>query len=401
VPLQPSNLRCLHYLPSIDLAQGGVVRAVLDLCGAVSELGVDVTLVTHDDRDVPMAWRQCDRSGSNVPRVVVWRGGRAVRLGLSAEVRRLARRAIESQDVIHLHTPWDPANRWLAGLARAVRRPYGVSIHGMLDDWSMSQRGIKKRAYLAIFGGTLLSGARFVHCTAEGERRQATRWFNPARACVVPLVFDASSYIDLPGPGPAIQAWPTLAGDWRRILLMSRLHPKKGADKLIAAMGGLGSRFDDVRLVLAGPGEPAYLEHLRTLVRRHGIEHRVLFTGMVTGREKVSLLQWADVFVLPTSQENFGFSLVEAMAAGTAVVTTPGVDIWPELAQAGAIIVQPDPIAITQTLESLLDDPTRRAAMGEQGRDWTMNTFGRDEVARQYLAMYQRACDRSEVSESS
>ena len=64
---------------------------------------------------------------------------------------------------------------------------------------------------------------------------------------------------------------------------------------------------------------------------------------MVTGTDKLSLYRAADLFVLPTYQENFGFVLVEAMACGTCVLTTFNVDIWEEIQKGGATIVNNTP----------------------------------------------------------
>ena len=52
-----------------------------------------------------------------------------------------------------------------------------LSVHGMLDDWSMAQRRLKKRLFLALAGNRLLRGAAAVHCTAQAELEQARRWF--------------------------------------------------------------------------------------------------------------------------------------------------------------------------------------------------------------------------------
>jgi glycosyltransferase involved in cell wall biosynthesis len=115
----------------------------------------------------------------------------------------------------------------------------------------------------------------------------------------------------------------------------------------------------------------------------------VRFLGFVSGVEKVSLYQAADVLVLPTSQENWGFVLVESLACGTPVVTTKGVDIWPELqSSGGALIVPAEARAMAEAVGGLLSDPARRRAMGEIGRRWVFETLGADRVARGYEAMY-------------
>src|SRR5690606_36946062 len=98
-----------------------------------------------------------------------------------------------------------------------------------------------------------------------------------------------------------------------------------------------------------------YVAHLEQLARSRGVAERIRFVGMISGPLKLSLYQSADVFVLPTHQENFGLVLIEALACGTPVVTTRGVDIWPELEAAGVRIVEPlTAQGLAETLQQLI-----------------------------------------------
>ena len=121
-----------------------------------------------------------------------------------------------------------------------------------------------------------------------------------------------------------------------------------------------------------------------------GIADRVLFTGQVTGDCKFSLYRNADAFVLPTSQENFGLVLIEAMACGVPVVTTKGVDIWRDLESSGsARIVDQDAAAIAATLKDLLSDRAALAAMGEAARPWVMRTYAEELLIGRYEQLYR------------
>ena len=111
---------------------------------------------------------------------------------------------------------------------------------------------------------------------------------------------------------------------------------------------------------------------------------------MVRGRVKLSLYELADVFVLPTHQENFGLVLPEALACGTPVVTTRGTDIWRELEQAGAKIVDNRPLEIANAIKELLIDDNLRLALGEQGRSYIRNWLAEDKVLAGYGAHVPR-----------
>ena len=118
------------------------------------------------------------------------------------------------------------------------------------------------------------------------------------------------------------------------------------------------------------------------------------FLGMVRGVEKLSLYQLADVFVLPTYQENFGLVLPEAMAAGTPVVTTRGTDIWRELEQAGAKIVSNSPTSIADAIEEFLSDEPQRERVGQQGREYVRHWLNHDHVTEGYEKMYRDTIER-------
>lgn len=381
--MQPMDI--VHYVARVDLEEGGVVRAVLDMCAALAERGHRVTLLTFDRSDVPGEWSGRD----GAPSVVTLDRGALPRLAGSSAAR--ARTAIAGAAAVHLHVPWDPVCRQMARLALAARVPYVLSIHGMLDDWCMAQRGLKKRLYLALGGRRLLERAAAVHCTAREEARQSSKWYPRGRPEVVPLIFDLAEYLDLPGPGPAREQFASaLADDGEpTVLFLSRLHPKKGLDVLIETAGRLRDEGVPGRFVIAGTGDPPYEEALRRLVSQRDLGDRVSFLGFVSGRAKLSLYQASDLFLLPTHQENWGFVLIESLACGVPVVTTKGVDIWSELADSGGAAIEPaEPARLAAALRDLLSDAGRRRDMGDRGRAWVLETLEPQRVTGRYEALY-------------
>ena len=382
-------MKITHYMAAMRLEDGGVVRAVLDLCGAMARRGHDVSLLTFDATDVPRSWLDGD---AGVPRVETLDrlAGRLPRLGPGAA--RRARRRLGQSSVAHLHVPWDPVCLQLGRAARRVDVPYVVGIHGMLDDWSMGQKGPKKRLFLTMGGRSFLERAAAVHCTAEAERQQSAKWYPRGHPVVVPLIFDLDPYRELPGPQLAREKfageWPT-NGD-ASVLFLSRLHPKKRLELLIESARLLRDRGVGFKLMIAGTGEPSYVEELRRLADRHGVAARVAFLGFVSGREKVSLYEASDVFVLPTSQENWGYVLLESLACATPVITTRGVDIWSELQESGgAVIVEGSAAAVADAIGEVLGDEPRRESMRQRGRAWVLDNLDVDEVARRYEQLYQ------------
>jgi len=379
-------LRIIQYSPGMRLSLGGVVRAVLDLCAVLAARGNEVVLATYDSPDLPPDW-----DGSPGKPNVVWidQASRPNWFVSSAAVRSFSR-LLTPGSVVHMHTPWTASNLQMARAARRANVPYLVSIHGMLNDWSMRQRSLKKRFFLNVGGRSMLTRADRVHYTAAAERDQAQKWIPGARAAVAPCLIDLADFNRLPGPELARErfsfnpAVPVL-------LFLSRIHEKKGIHILIDAANLLRQSGRTFKLIIAGSAavnDRDYEQSLHEKVRAYNLESQIHFAGMVTGPLKLSLYQAADLFVLPTLQENFGLVLLEAMAAGCPVLTTRGTDIWQELAAAGATIAENTPEKLCEAIGRLLDDRTALAAVGRRARAWALSEFSTDRLAADYEKLY-------------
>ncbi|MDP7005935.1 MAG: glycosyltransferase [Phycisphaerales bacterium] len=376
-------MKILHYCARLRLIDGGVVRAVLDLTSSLSQCGKTVTLMVTEGDDFPG-----EDSG-----VQTMRTGDFDRPPIRFSTARLAslKQYIADADVLHLHTPWEPANIQLAKIARDVGTPYVVSVHGMLDNWVMKTSTLKKRIFLRLGGRKMFHKAACVHCTARAEADQARRWIPKSNIVVVPLVFDPSLYLTPPPTSDPDKYWPQRESKKPIVLFLSRVHPKKGVDRLLQAAADVLKK-NKVRFIIAGSGEPSYERQLQKLAVELNIDSQIEFVGFVDGDRKVALLRAADLFVLPTSQENFGLVFPEAMACGLPVITTKGVDIWPELEESGgAIIISEDPKSIATAINQLLTNGDTCKKMGEAARTWVDSTFSGDSVANQYIGLYRTA----------
>jgi len=366
-----------------------VIRAVLDMAAQLTARGHGVTLLTFDPKDVPEPWKA---GGTGLPRVHKLEGDYGQLAGLNRGFTRQVAECLATADVVHMHVPWDFVCCRIAGVANRLGVPYVVALHGMLDDWCMDQHGWKKRLYLSIAGRRLLERAAAVHCTCRIEADQASRWYPRGRTEVLPLIFNPSAFKELPGPEIARRAYTSALGEAGEpvVLFLSRLHPKKRLDILIDAVARLREIGPSCRLVIAGTGEPDYEQSMRDLVARRDLADRVEFVGFVTGQEKISLYQACDLFVLPTDQDTWPFALIEPLACGLPLVTTRGVDIWPDLeSSGGAVIVETRPADLAETIRRLIEDPDKCRDMGRRGRRWVLETLDPDRVMDRYEALYR------------
>jgi glycosyltransferase involved in cell wall biosynthesis len=382
-------MKILHYIPSMRLIRGGPVRAVIDLTARLASSGDPVTILTCERGDAPASWTGTDPTRPNIieiPQPDMFNGP------IHRRHAAVLRRETAAADIVHVHGVWNYSNVQMANLARAAGKPYVVSLRGMLDDWSMEQKALKKRLFHALIYKAFLERACAVHCTAQAELDQSRKWFPRGRGVVIANLLDLAPFRTPPGPDLAREKYPILTRGRPNILFLSRLHYKKGVEVLIQAAARLRDAGTPCTFILAGTGDPDYSARMQELVGELELDDLVQFVGHVGGALKISLYQAADVFALPTSQENFGFVFPEALASGTPVITTKGVDIWGELLEGGAAsIIDRTPEAFASEIASLISDPPRLNAMRAAARPFVFRTYDEAALLSQYQQMYRSA----------
>lgn len=374
-------MRILLVIPDLAPATGGPVTAVSGLAGALAARGHAVAIATTDfGLDAAPALNGVDLHV--FPCLYA-------RRRWSPRLWSFLRREVARYDLISVHTLWQFPT-WAAGAAcRAANVRYVVTPHGMLDAWSLAQRAWRKRLYLRLVDDATLSGAAGIQMTSEGEwldSRPESRW-NPS-VYVVPWGVERAAWADLPDPTSFVDRFPELQGR-RVVLFLGRLHPKKQPEVALRAFRAVCAADGDACLVLAGPGPPRYVAGLQRLTRELGIGDQVVFTGLLRARAVREAYRAASVFVLPSWQENYGFAVVEAMAAGCPVIVSDRVDLAPDVEKAGAgVVVPPTVEATAEALARLLGDASLRRAMGENGRRLVMERFTWDRVTVALLEVW-------------
>jgi glycosyltransferase involved in cell wall biosynthesis len=109
----------------------------------------------------------------------------------------------------------------------------------------------------------------------------------------------------------------------RTLLFLARINRIKGLDMLLPAWRAIQNKFPNWQLQIIGPDSNGYLQKIKQMAVELKLE-RVEFSGTLTGTDKLSAYQNAELFILPSYTENFGMSIAEALASGTPVITTKG-----------------------------------------------------------------------------
>lgn len=392
------SLKIMHVAQAIAKSYGGVQTVLADLSKAQVAAGHRVSIVTTNvdpqqgTIDIPKD-TLVEREGVRIFACSVI----ARSILFSPSFASVFKRELKDTDIVHIHGLYRFPPTYAAYQVRKQGIPYVICSHGSLSPYMYSKSTAGsiwlKRLYERWFDLPNLNAAGAIHYTTVDERERASFLKLRAPSFVVPNGLDWSEYAILPARG-ALRAWLGLS-DAPVVLFLGRLHFKKGLDILIPAFDSVRRQFPDVKLLIAGPENDEYGKKVRGWVAERGLQHNVLFVGMLQGAEVLQAYVDADVFALPSYTENFGMTVVEAITCGLPVVISDQVNIHAEVAAAGAgVVTRCDSGELSAALLTLLGDANRRRTMGEAGRALVQRKWTWDQVVKDLLVEYERVIER-------
>jgi glycosyltransferase involved in cell wall biosynthesis len=379
-------MRILHVISSIDPRAGGTTTAVAGMAGFQAEAGLSVTVAaTYGRRFDDSVAKQLERRGVTVRLVGPARTPLAYHPGIKPLLHELTR----NTDVVHIHGLWEEIQHRAARVAHAQGVPYIMTPHGMLDPWCLNQSKLRKKIYLALRLRRDLNQAAAMYFTTQQERKLIEPLDLKPPAIVEPLGVDLDEFKSLPERGTFRAKYPQL-GEKRFIIFLSRIHHKKGLDLLIPAFAQLADK--EIMLVIAGPdSQDNYRARVEEMIQQHGVADRVIFTGMLHGVERIEALVDAELFTLPSYQENFGIVVIESLAAGTPLVISDQVNVHHEIAAGNVGAVVPTDVGtLASELARWMSDDGLRTAAAERTRPFTWEHFDWNQIGRHWVEHYTR-----------
>lgn len=376
-------LRVVQFLPSVESASGGPVRSTLANCRAVHRTDPEMeTLWVSTRHGLAPGWEHELRS-ELPPRTSLrlfpqW--GRHTG-NVSPALLRWLWRKLARHHLLVLRALLHPLTSAAGWIARRKGIPYLVVPHGTLSEWTFRhRRRLLKRVYYRLVERRTVEGAAAIRFTSKAERDEARRLGFTAEDAVIPHPF-----------APREESWAFEQSDTDRVLFLSRLDPKKGVELLLDALVLARERRSSLHLVLAGSGRDDFERDVRQMIRERDLEEAVELPGFVTGEEKESLLRRSGVFVLPSEAENLGIAAVEALDAGLPVVISREVDVAPHVEEyeAGVVVDERSPEAVSDGMLSVLENPGRIEAMGRRGPKLVRERFSPNVIGPQLAELYR------------
>jgi glycosyltransferase involved in cell wall biosynthesis len=394
-------MRILHVISTVSARYGGPSSVVRALACEQARQGHAVTVCTTnldcDAEEQASLENFAERSGFEVQihcvdfRPIVWSRGLARAISCS----------LTAFDVVHVHGLYRFPPTFAATLARRRGVPYLIRPHGALDPFLYGRSRVSvplKRIYERLFDLPNLNGAQALHFTSSAELDRTAFLQLKAPGIVIPNGLDWRAYQDLPAPGNFRRSINVHA-DQPLILFLGRLNFKKGLDLLVPAFARVRREIPNAVLAIVGPDLDGLKPQVETWCAESGLNEGVIFRDFICPEETKQAYVDADVFALTSYSENFGMTVVEALACRCPVVISDEVNIWRDVKHAGAGIVVPTQVRpISEALKDLLlTSPTARARMGDAGRGLVERDFNWTSLVRRLDQVYS-AVGRKESS---
>lgn len=293
---------------------------------------------------------------------------------------------IDDYDLVHITAVWNFPVLAGALISSIKKKPYIISPRGEIYKETIELKSNSfKKLYFNVFAKHYFNKASAIHFTTEDEKEKVTSYLKlKAPSFVIPNGIDLRE-IEY---GERRLA-KSIKADY--VLILGRIDRKKGFDILIPAFAKVAAKFNDLKLVIAGNTKTSYYHSIIQSIQKYGINEKVIFTGEVTDGDKWSLYKNVLMFVLPSYSENFGMSVVEAMACGCPVVILEKVGIYKEVAhnEAGIIVKTKVQSVEEGILKLLLNDENLRKKIAANGKAMVKKYYDIDKIAEQMSEQYR------------
>lgn len=386
-------MKVLNLIPSIAPVRGGPSVVVIEMVKALIDNGIEAEIATTNDNgpsllDVPLGQR-IEYQG-----VPIWffprfspKFGALREFAFSSQLTSWLWQVINQYDLLHVYAIFSYPSTAAMAIARLQQVPYIVSPLGLLCQWSLQQSTRKKQMYLQLIEKANLNHSQALHLTSEQEQQEVSQLSLTTPSFILPHgLFIPATIADA---RQRLRQYFNVPADEPIILFLSRLHPKKGLDYLIPALGKLTNyRFT---FVIAGSGSPEYESEVKSLVLSHGIRTRTHMIGFVRGEVKDVLMQGADLFALTSYSENFGVAVLEAFAAGLPVLITPGVALADVVTkQRLGYVAELNVTRIAFLLQQALEHLQETKIMGDRARQLVQKKYTWSRITENLIEIYMK-----------
>jgi glycosyltransferase involved in cell wall biosynthesis len=229
-------------------------------------------------------------------------------------------KVIKNHDIVHFFGAWTINHIKTIILALIYRKKIIITPMGTFEPWSLSQKKIKKKIALIFYQKTLLKKAHLIHCTSKNEQENIKKLDDDIKTIYIP-----HAYVGLNYEKKIINSDQKI----KKMLFFSRIHKKKGLDMLINAWSEL--RPTNWILDIIGPDSDGTSYGLKKKIEKYNLTESIFLKEPIFGlNKKKELFIKYDFSILPSKNENFGYSILESLRHSLPVITNTNTP-WAEI----------------------------------------------------------------------
>lgn len=347
------------------------------------------------------AWLVCRRDPVLDPWVtrIAAAGGIVYRLDLTSpgeflELRRLIREAA----VVHLVLAYPVGKYQLAGalLTVGTRTPLVITHQLVIEIPAIRMSAPRRMFWTRAFRSYARLARKNIGSSLAGLELLLRAGFPMARTELIYNGADVTRFVPAEGVQRDRVRRATMAalgvdwaGDVVMIMTVARLTPQKGLTDLVDAAAIVVREHPEARIIIVGDGE--LRASIEDRIARAGLDRQVRLAGSRPLDEVASWLSGCDLFVLSSRQEGLPLALMEAMAAGCAVVATSvgGVAEVVSDASVGVVVPPAEPVRLAQAIGELVGDSQRRKTMAAAARERVVTSFSAQACYEKTVAVYR------------
>jgi len=321
-------MELLHVIGEFDVKAGGTYTALLSIVKLLNELGHRNSIITTRKEKLQL------ENPIQEANLISFEQSFPKRFRKSRKAVNWLEGNIEKFDIVIIHEIWGGIGLDASLLAMKKKVRYHIWPHGSLDPFDLQKKKYLKIILGKLFVNKLLSNAEYICCTAKKEK-ELLNCFGVVKnnILLLPLPVDFCVVKEVIIPKPSLIR-KDLSDDAFIFLFFSRINYKKGLDLFLQAFSQcLEGKMININsyLVIAGAGTEDYENYINDLISKLKLEDRIIKLGLVTGGDRLTVYANAHVFILPSRNENFGLSVIEALQTGTPVLISNNIYIHDEL----------------------------------------------------------------------
>ena len=374
----------LHVVGSFCESLGGLPGAALSIAAGLHQAGALSELAGTSAPGERLSY--LDRDFQALPRHLYARSFPG-RFANSTTLVRWLRDHVRRFGVVDIHGVWAFPGWHAARICHQQGVRFVIHPHGALDPFDLRKKSLLKRFLGPVFIRPMLARSEATLLTAPLEAERLVTFGAITKKLIVPLPVILP---DQRGDRLAFRKKMGIPSDAQVVLFLSRIDYKKGLDFLIPALGRLKREFPRLWFVLAGSGGTVFVSKVHGWLLNYGVRRFTSEVGFVSGADKWDTFAGADIFALPSLNENFGIANIEAMHAGLPVLISDQVYLHPAISKAKAgVICQTNSASVEAKLRQLLDGTFNLPAMGRAGIELVHRNYRVEAATEALLATYR------------